>query len=183
MFIDRRDNKIHQSPRGATCAICLNQDDQDLRIRRIKDGKTTLLAPVALNPDLSGRGDMCINRDAGGGSLLHRFKLFAELVNLGLHLLLTPFFERNDDLRNGNRSRYQAYQPYHHVPHAIQAFPHSINFVIQVFLHGINSGIYRFNFEIDIFFYALFGRGVLFFEDGAYVFFGQFAKCGGCQKE
>ena len=47
------------------------------------------------------RGDMC-QRDAGGTSLLHRFELFAELVDLALHLLLTFFPISNDELRDCN---------------------------------------------------------------------------------
>ncbi len=57
---------------------------------------------------------------ARGGSLLHRFKLFAELVNLGLHLLLIPFHllpasvsVSDNDLRDGNGRCYQSKEPYH----------------------------------------------------------------------
>ena len=73
-----------------------------------------------------------MERDAGGGSLLHRFKLFAELVNLNLHLFLTFFSVRNDELRNCNGSRYQSNERNYQEPYAIKVFIHVIDFVIEV---------------------------------------------------
>ena len=141
-----------------------------------------------------------MERDAGGGSSLHRLELFAELVNLSLHLLLTFFSVRNDELRNCNGSRYQSnernYQePYaikvfihvidfiievftHVIDFVIEVFIHTIDFVIEVFLHIVNSLIQRLNLQIDIFPCAFLGRGDFFSDNGPYIFFGQFTKCG-----
>ena len=84
----------------------------------------------------------------------------AQWFNLGLHLFLTSLFVGDDNLRDRNSSGYQRDERNYQDSH----IPNSL-------IQRINFGIYRLNFEPDVFPCTLFGRGHCVFDNRAYLFF------------